>query len=75
MKITTFNSRADGSLSPGPTFGNEAMSGEARMTRAVFEQVYGGAQVTDMAAARVNHIPPGTVLWRTKSGVLMAIAD
>jgi hypothetical protein len=75
MKITTFKSLADGSLSPKSTTGDNPMSGEARMTRAVFEQVYGGAQVTDLAAARVNHIPPGTMLWRTKSGVLMAIAD
>jgi hypothetical protein len=75
MKITRFATRPDGSLFPGHTVGNDPMSAEGRMTRAMFEQAFGGAQVTDLAAANVNHIPPGSVLWKTKSGLLMAIAD
>lgn len=74
MKISTFITNADGSLIPN-TRPQSAMDAHSRMDRAMFEQAYGGAQVTDLAAHRVTHIPAGTILWRAKSGVLMAIAD
>jgi|GEM_PF-3923327 len=74
MKITTFITNADGSLVPNNR-PQSAMDAYSRMDRAMFEQAHGGAQVIDLAAHRVNSIPDGTILWRTKSGNLMAIAD
>ena len=35
----------------------------------------GPEQMDDLASARVTYIPPGTVLWRTRRGMLLAIAD
>lgn len=46
-----------------------------RLTVAEYQKAYGGKQLTDTSALRINHVPPGTILWETGAGQIMAIKD
>jgi hypothetical protein len=69
MKIASYRHTPDGSLAPNVAIEHE------RMTFETFKKAYGGAPVTDQAAAKVNYVEPGYSLWKTGHGHVFAIRD
>lgn len=69
MYASAYRRNPDGSISPAMPQRLE------RLTVAEYQKAYGGKPLTDTSALRINHIPPGTMLWETGAGQIMAIKD